>query len=110
MGELTDNREEQSQLQNEIKHLSDESASDMEIDANAKQVANETASPALAATLGSMWKDMRMFQLPFFAEHTEEEIHHLKRDEKALEAQQRTYKIQLEAAEKEAASAKRAAD
>jgi len=60
--------------------------SNAEIDASARQVANETESPAMGQMLGKMWKEMRMFEVPFYAEHVEEEIHHLKRDEVNLKA------------------------
>jgi len=84
--ELAANRLEQLELKQEISHLSDEDKSDAEIDANARRVANETESPAMGNMLGKMWKDMRMFEMPFYAEHVQEAIHHLKRDQRALEA------------------------
>merc|ERR1719162_1287486 len=78
--ELAANVAEQKLLKNQISRLSDESESDREIDVTAKLVANETDSVAMAGMLGGMWKEMRMFELPFFEQHVQEEIHHLKKD------------------------------
>merc|ERR1719247_1407187 len=85
--DLAANLAEQKELKGKIKHLSDESASNMEIDSQAKLVANETESPAMGTMLAKMWKEMRMFELPFFAQHVEEEVHILKREEKRLESE-----------------------
>lgn len=83
--ELATNLAEQASMKHKIEHLTDESASTMEINAQTKLVANQTESVALADMLGKMWKEMRMFEVPFYAQHIEEEIHHLKREEKSLE-------------------------
>jgi len=83
--ELAANLAEQKELKDKISHLSDESESDKEIDASAKLVANETDSKAMAGMLGTMWKEMRMFDVPFFTQHVQEEINHLPKDEQKLE-------------------------
>lgn len=84
--ELTANLRKQSDLKNTIDHLSDESASDEEIDDSAKLVANQTDSAELAGMLSNMWKEQRMFELPAYSKHVDHELHHLKEDEKLLEA------------------------
>jgi len=84
--ELAENMKEQLELQDKIKHLSDETQSHKEIDAASGLVAKETESPAMANMLGKMWKDMRMFETPFYAEHVEEELHHLKAEQHSFEA------------------------
>jgi len=84
--ELKDNKEEQDELNKRIKHLSDEAKSDQEIDSSAALVGNETQSPAMANMMGKMWKEMRMFNTPFYGEHVEEQVHHLKMTQHKLEA------------------------
>jgi len=84
--ELAENMEKQLALQDKINHLSDESRSEQEIDASAGLVGKETESPAMANMLGKMWKEMRMFETPFYGEHVEEEVHHLKHEQHAIEA------------------------
>jgi len=98
---LAKNQAKQKQLTAELARLSDETKSEEEIDASAKRVANETDSKALGSTLASMWKEMRMFDLPFYAQHVEEEIHLLKREEATL-------KKKLEEAKKDAKLDKKA--
>jgi len=84
--DLADNMHEQDELNDKVKHLSDEDKSDQEVDSSAALVSNETQSPAMAHMLGSMWKEMRMFETPSYAEHVEEEIRHLKHEQHELEA------------------------
>jgi hypothetical protein len=36
----------------------------------------------MASMLGSMWKELRMFGLPFYAEHVQEELQKLDHEEK----------------------------
>jgi len=98
--DLAGNVRKQADLESTIKHLSDDSESDKEIDSSSKLVANETDSPAMGSMLGKMWKDMRMFETPFFAEHVAEEIHHLKRDRKGLVAKVALAKKKLSTAQK----------
>jgi len=98
--ELSANLHEQAELRTRVEHLEDEGASNKEIDANAKLVANETDSVAMATMLARMWKEMRMFEVPFFAQHVEEELKILKKEEKELDAK-------LEAAEARLAAAKK---
>jgi len=98
--ELAANLHEQAALRTKIEHLEDGTASDKEIDANAKLVANETDSLAMATMLARMWKEMRMFEVPFFAQHVEEELTILKKEEKELNAK-------LEAAEAKLAAARK---
>jgi Cys-rich protein (TIGR01571 family) len=68
-----------------IKFLKDEPKSDAEIDAASKLVANETDSVAMATMLGKMWKEMRMFEVPSFTRDVQEDIRHLKHEEKKLD-------------------------
>jgi Cys-rich protein (TIGR01571 family) len=82
---LKANLEEQKTLQEQLRHLSNPGESNREIDAQVKLVGHETESAALGGTLGRMWKEMRMFELPFFAQHVEEEMHLLKQEEQRLE-------------------------
>jgi len=84
--QLTANVRKQAELKHSIEYLSNDRRSNMEIETSTKQVANETSSPAMGDMLGGMWKDMRMFEMPFYAEHVQEEIHHLKKEERVLEA------------------------
>merc|ERR1719331_2977058 len=83
--ELAANLAKQKGLEAKVEHLMDRQASDAEIDASAKLVANETESKAMAGMLGNMWKEMRMFEVPFYAKHVDDEVHELKHEQKALE-------------------------
>lgn len=83
---LAANLHEQSELEHRMMHLSDESSSDAEIDLSIKLVTNETQSPAMANMLGHVWKEMRMFEVPVYGDHVKDELKHLKRDERVLEA------------------------
>jgi len=82
---LSDNVREQKELKLKLKHLTDPKNSGAEIDASAALVSNETQSPAMAAMLAKMWKEMRMFETPFWAEHVEEQMNKLKQEERVLE-------------------------
>jgi len=84
--ELVGNLRKQSSLKRQIKHLTNESESDQEIEDSAKLVANETESVEMAEMLSNMWKEMRMFDVPAYEKHVEHELHHLKEDEEVLEA------------------------
>jgi len=97
---LTDNQNKQLELKQRIDHLSDENKSGQEIDATAKLVANETSSEALGGMLGTMWKEMRMFDVPLYAEHVQEELEHLKKDQKVLKTKLKSAKENLSAAQK----------
>jgi hypothetical protein len=77
----------------ETKHLTakiaeqeDSSAHEQKIEQHEKTVANETESKALAAFLGSMWREMHQFGGPFYVEHLKEELTSLAADRKQLEA------------------------
>lgn len=83
---LAANLHEQSELERRMLHLGDASSSDAEIDLSIKLVSNETQSPAMANMLGHVWKEMRMFEVPVYTDHVEDELKHLKRDATALEA------------------------
>jgi len=83
--ELAANLHTQKELEQRVKYYADKTVSEQEIDASAKLVANETESVAMANMMGSMWKEMRMFDVPFYAEHVQKEIRQLKRDETKLE-------------------------
>lgn len=98
---LAKNQAKQKQLTEKLASLSDESTSGEEIDASAKRVANETDSKALASTLASMWKEMRMFDLPFYAEHVEEELHILKQEEANLKTKLKKAKEETKSDKKE---------
>jgi len=84
--ELHANLQEQSELKQRIEYLSNEARSDQEIAASADMVANETNSLAMGNMMGRMWKEMRMFDVPFYAEHVAEKLRHLKKDQHKLEA------------------------
>merc|ERR1719443_1280900 len=66
--ELAANLREQMELNAKIEELADKAQSDQEIESQAKQVANETESPALGKTLATMWKEMRTFETPQYTE------------------------------------------
>jgi len=82
---LAANLREQSELEHRMKQLGDESSSDAEIDTSIKLVTNETQSPAMANMLGHVWKEMRMFEVPLYADHVKDKLKNLKHDERALE-------------------------
>jgi len=84
--QLAANLRKQLELKQSLASISDEQTSDRQVEKSAKLVSNETASPALGALLGGMWKDMRMFETPFYSEHVKEEIQNLKSEERALVA------------------------
>jgi len=86
---LADNMHKQEQMNDQIKHLSDEAKSDQEVDASAALVGKETQSPAMGHMLGRMWKEMRMFETPSYAEHVDKEVQHLKHEQHTLEAKLR---------------------
>jgi len=98
--ELSVNLAQQKKLRHDIDHLSDLSSSDHEIDESAKSVAAETQSTYLANMLGKMWKEMRIFGIPAYTKHAEEEIQHLRRKEKGIE-------LELTVAEAAMSTAKR---
>jgi len=79
------NELEQVKLQKRLKFLMNKSESDEQIDVSSQLVANETDSAAMASMLGSMWKELRMFGIPFYAEHVQEELQKLDHEEKKLE-------------------------
>jgi len=76
----------QSNLKEQIEHLTDKKKSDEEIKEAAKLVANETESVEMANMLAGMWKDMRMFDVPAYEKHLKHKLQKLKEDEKILEA------------------------
>jgi len=84
--ELVGNLRKQSNLKEQIEHLTDKKKSDEEIEEAAKLVANETESVEMGDMLASMWKDMRMFDVPAYEKHVKHELHELKEDEEVLEA------------------------
>mmetsp|Transcript_70378 Transcript_70378/g.132833 ORF Transcript_70378/g.132833 Transcript_70378/m.132833 type:complete len:425 (-) Transcript_70378:90-1364(-) len=73
------------ELQAKKAHIENKSASDQEIDASIKVVANETESKGLAAMLGSMWKDMRMYEAPSYVLYLGEQIKKLQKQKKVQE-------------------------
>jgi len=83
---LSANLNRQAQLQRRVSHLGDESKSDAEVELSVQLMGNETGSMAMAGAFGDSWKDIRMFEFPFYAEHVMEEQHRLKRKEHALAA------------------------
>jgi len=83
---LDENQEDQKRLQADLHHLQDANASSQEIDAIAQLVMKETESKALASMMGSMWKEMRMFEVPGYATHAEAEIASLEKAEAVLKA------------------------
>lgn len=85
--ELAENVKMQKELKNRIAHLSDELASNQEINESAALVSNQTESEALGDTLGHMWKEMRMFEVPRYTDHVEKQIIELQNDEKKLETE-----------------------
>lgn len=86
---LDENRADQKRLQTDlakVDHLQDANASTKEIDAIAQLVMKETESKALATMMGSIWKELRMFEVPGYATHTEAEIANLEKAETVLKA------------------------
>jgi len=98
--ELHTNLQEQSELKQRIEYLSNESRSDQDIEASIEQVANETDSFAMANMMGRMWKEMRMFDVPMYAEHVAEKLRLLKKDQHKLEAKLAKAEEKLRPAEK----------
>merc|ERR1719453_823743 len=84
--DLHENQQKQSDLEQRIEYLSNEERSDQDIDAAVAQVANETDSFAMGNMMGNMWKEMRMFDVPMYAEHVAEKLQHLKKDQHKLKA------------------------
>lgn len=99
--DLASNLREQADLKETVEHLSDESRSDSEIDTATSLVANETESVALGNTLGSMWKEMRMFEMPQYSEHVKSELDDLKHNQKALEAKLKEEGVKIESDKEE---------
>lgn len=86
--DLAANVHKQKALKDRLKALSGNiinNVSDSEIETEAEQVANETQSPALGDMMGSMWKDMRMFEVPSYTKQAEEELRRLEDDQSKLE-------------------------
>jgi len=83
--ELAANLKQQKELEKRIKVLSNQSASDKQIEDEAATVAKQTESKALAEMLSKMWKDMRTFGAPAYTKHAEDELAQLKIKEKQLE-------------------------
>jgi len=106
--ELDENLQDQSVLEKRIEYLSNEERSDQDIDASVEQVANETSSFAMGNMMGSMWKEMRMFDVPMYAEHVAEKLRHLKKDQQKLEAKLAKAKAKLAKAKPAEAPAKKA--
>jgi len=98
---LDENVEEQKQLQASIDHLKDTKSSDMEIDANVKLVKEETESDNLANMLGSMWKEMRMFEVPSYEKYVAADIANMKKTEGDLKANLQKAEHELVAAKKQ---------
>jgi Cys-rich protein (TIGR01571 family) len=96
--ELASNLKEQAALKQDFAYLKDVAKSNSEIDAEAKVVANETDSKAMASMLGKMWKEMRMFEMPSYEKHVEAELRHLKLEEKRLEQDVEASQAKLTAA------------
>lgn len=83
--ELSVNLYRQKCLKRRMEHLSSRPSSDKEIDFTAEKVAEETQSSAMANMLGNMWKELRMYEVPFYAQHVDEELRVLRHSEKVLE-------------------------
>jgi len=98
--ELASNLKKQAELKSKLSFLLNHKESDAQIDTAAKQVANETESVAMATMLAKMWKEMRMFEVPVYAKHVEEERQQLKSEEKALEKKLREEQAKLVEARK----------
>jgi len=98
---LHENAEKQKFLKAELSHLQDTKASNMEIEANVKLVSKETESKALAGMMGSMWKEMRQFELPDYAPHAQKEIAALQAKEAGLKANLAKAQAALDAKEKQ---------
>lgn len=87
---LQDNLKRQAEIAAEIALYQGESTQalfDSKVDAEAKTVAGETQTKALASVLGSMRKEMRKFAAPFYLEHLVDEQRQLKAAELQLEAE-----------------------
>jgi len=98
--ELAINIREQAEVKHKLKFFLDEPKLEEQIDAASDLVANETQSTALADMLSKMWKEMRMFEIPFYAKHMEEEQRELKSQEKKLEKKLRDEQAALTEARK----------
>merc|ERR1712139_226728 len=65
--------------------LQDDHSFHAEVDSDVELVANETQTHALADFLGDMWKEMRMFAVPFYKKHLKEKLEKLKAQEAKLQ-------------------------
>lgn len=84
--ELAANLKHQKTLKGRLSHFADTDASDAEIDEASKLIANETESEAMGDTLGQMWKEMRMFEVPQYEKYAGKQLQALEKDQKELEA------------------------
>jgi len=81
---LKDNQEKQAEIGAEIADTENHRDFEASVNSQVTVVANETQSQALADFVGDTWKEMRMMATPFYKEHLQEEVHHLKKQEVAL--------------------------
>lgn len=85
--QLQDNLYQQTKVNSLIWQMGNETAFQGQVDAEAKDLANETQAQALAMMLGGMRKEMRKFASPFFLDHLYSERKRLKAEEVELQAQ-----------------------
>lgn len=98
--ELADNQAKQHFIGHQIEDLQDEEGFGNDVDAAVGKVRNETQTIHMAAFLGEMWKEMRMFAGPFYVEHLENKTLTLQRQEKVISKKFDEAKEKLEEAKK----------
>lgn len=82
---LKDNQAKQHFFHKQIEDLQDEDGFAGDVEKAVGTVRNETQTVHMAAFLGDMWKEMRMFAGPFFVEHLENRTLTLEREEKVIQ-------------------------
>jgi len=82
--QIKENLEERVSIKKELQMLENDTASREEIDSNVEEVQKESRSSGMANFLGGMWKELRMFQTPFYEERLEERLVALEKQEPNL--------------------------
>lgn len=85
--QLAENRAQQTEIEQKLLYFSDMDKANEDIDEDARLVANETESPAMAQMLARMWKEMRTFDVPTYTKYLNEELKQLKTEETKLQEQ-----------------------
>jgi len=101
---LKKNLERQSEIKATLTELTsgnDEHTADEDIDEAVKPIVNETHSPAIAAVLAKMWKEMRTYERPTYQKQLMEDLNPLEKGEHVLELELNATESNLTAAKAE---------